>query len=65
VALFAAGYLAVWTGFSVAATLAQDLVHAALAADDMGPVVRPLAGAILLVGGAYQFTPLKRVCLAH
>jgi predicted metal-binding membrane protein len=31
----------------------------------MGPVVRPLGGAILLLAGAYQFTPLKRVCLAH
>jgi len=66
VALFAGGYLAVWTAFSVMATLAQGVVHAAaLAADEMGPVVRPLAGAILLVAGVYQFTPLKRVCLAH
>jgi predicted metal-binding membrane protein len=66
VALFAAGYLAVWTGFSLVATVAQGVVHmAALAADDMGPVSRPLAAAILIVAGVYQFTPLKNVCLAH
>lgn len=66
VASFAAGYLAVWSGFSVAATLLQGIVHAAaLAAEEMGPVVGPLAAAILIVAGAYQFTPLKRLCLAH
>ena len=66
VTVFCGGYLAIWTGFGLASTLAQGSVHAAaLAADDMGPVIRPLGAAILLVAGAYQFTPLKRVCLAH
>ena len=66
VVLFSSGYLAIWTAFSVVAALAQGLLHAAaLTADEMGPVVRPLSGAILLLAGAYQFTPLKRVCLAR
>jgi predicted metal-binding membrane protein len=66
VAAFAAGYLSIWAGFSVAATLAQGALHAAaLTAEEMGPVSRPLGGAILLAAGAYQFTPLKRVCLTH
>jgi predicted metal-binding membrane protein len=48
------------------AALAQGVLHgAALTVDEMGQVVRPLGVAILLLAGAYQFTSLKRVCLAH
>jgi len=65
-ALFAAGYVVAWTGFSVAATAAQwalastSLLSAAMASD--GP---RLCGALFLVAGLYQFSPLKASCLAH
>ena len=63
-ALFVAGYLLAWAGFSVAATLAQwGLERAAL----MTPMMRtssPLLGAALFVAaGIYQLTPLKHACL--
>ena len=66
VVLFAAGYLLVWTLFSVAATGAQwalrelGLVNAMMvSSSDL------LSGALLLAGGLYQLTPWKRVCLEH
>jgi predicted metal-binding membrane protein len=54
---FVAGYLAVWTLFSVLATASQiALQQLALAT--------PLVGAIILaVAGIYQLTTLKQVCL--
>jgi predicted metal-binding membrane protein len=54
---FVAGYLAVWTLFSVLATASQiALRQLALAT--------PLVGAIILaVAGIYQLTTLKQVCL--
>jgi predicted metal-binding membrane protein len=62
--IFAGGYVVVWTAFSAAATLAQ---RAFTAADVLTPMMEaraPLAGgAMLLVAGLYQLTPLKRACL--
>jgi predicted metal-binding membrane protein len=63
---FVAAYLLVWAGFSAAATLAQwafqrtDLVDAMLVSSS--PL---LTGALLAIAGLYQFSPLKRICLAH
>ena len=60
----AAGYLAVWAGFSVAATILQRLLSAALVLTPMMELRSPLvSGAVLVVAGVYQFTPLKRACL--
>lgn len=63
---FAAGYLGAWSGFGVGAALLQWGLHRvgwlhgpSLAA---GPA---LGGAILVLAGAYQLTPLKDVCLTH
>src|SRR5215469_15470499 len=63
--MFAAGYLAVWTAFSVAATLAQfALVRAAVLSNAL--TVAPIMGAaILAAAGLYQFTSWKSVCLRH
>ena len=61
---FAAGYLAVWSGFGVAATLAQfaldrwDLISEAMALRSDAA-----AAALILAAGAYQLTPWKRTCL--
>jgi predicted metal-binding membrane protein len=60
----AAGYLFVWTAFSVAATALQRLLAIALALTPMmEPATPAVAGALLLVAGVYQLTPLKLACL--
>jgi len=63
---FAAAYLAVWTGFSVVATLAQyvldsrDLISGAMAVRSDAQ-----AGLVILVAGVYQLSPWKQACLRH
>lgn len=63
--LFAAGYLAIWTVFSAAATAVQfALLHGALISNAL--ITTPRAGAaILAVASIYQLTPLKQVCLGR
>ncbi|HSD74374.1 MAG TPA: DUF2182 domain-containing protein [Steroidobacteraceae bacterium] len=62
---FAAGYLAIWTLFSLVATLLQRLASAALLLSPMMELQnRVWAGGLLVLAGIYQFTPLKRTCLA-
>jgi predicted metal-binding membrane protein len=64
---FAAGYLAVWLAFAVAATaLHWALENARLvSAMMMGSQSRWLSGAVLIAAGIYQLTPMKRACLSH
>ena len=63
---FLAGYLLVWTGFSLVATVAQwGLQKAALLSMMMKPTGNVLPGIVLLVAGVYQWTPLKHACLRH
>lgn len=63
---FVAAYLAVWLGFSAAAVAAQWLLQRI---DWVDPMLvsssRLLTGALLLVAGLYQFSPLKRLCLSR
>jgi predicted metal-binding membrane protein len=62
--LFVAGYLAVWMGFAALATAAQWALHGAALVDAMGASKTKWLGGVLLLGAAaYQFTPLKDVCL--
>jgi predicted metal-binding membrane protein len=65
-ALFAAGYLVAWGGFSVAATLGQwGLERAALLSPmDMTTTSARLGGLLFLAAGLYQLTPLKQACLS-
>ena len=64
-AMFLLGYLALWTGFSVMATLAQWGLHTASLMTGMSGV-GPILGAVLLAAaGIFQWTPLKHACLAH
>lgn len=64
-AAFVAGYLAIWGGFSLAAAMAQWVLEKASRADGMMAIADPwLAGALLVAAGLYQFSPLKRACLA-
>ena len=65
-AAFVAGYLAVWTLFSLGATFAQWGLEAAALLSPMMVSSSPGLGATLLVGaGLYQLTPFKDACLAH
>lgn len=61
---FVAGYLLAWLGFSVGATLMQwGLAEAVLLSPMMVSVSPWLGGALLIVAGIYQWTPLKYACL--
>jgi predicted metal-binding membrane protein len=64
-AVFVLGYLVVWTIFSVAAAVTQTGLHtAALLSPAMATTSPLLAGGLLIVAGVFQWTPLKRACLA-
>jgi predicted metal-binding membrane protein len=66
IVLFVTGYLLVWGAFSLAATAAQwtlqryALLSPALAMEDS-----VVGGALFILAGVYQFTPLKHACLSH
>jgi predicted metal-binding membrane protein len=65
-AVFLSGYLLVWTGFSVLATLAQWGLHEAALLSPMMVSTSPILGGILLLAaGIFQWTPLKYACLKH
>ena len=65
-AVFLCGYLFVWVGFSVLATLVQwGLQSAALLSPMMVSTSPILGGTLLIAAGIFQWTPLKDVCLAH
>jgi predicted metal-binding membrane protein len=65
-AVFAAGYLAAWGLFSLAAVVAQwALEQAALLSPMMVSASPWLGGGLLILAGIYQWTPLKNVCLVH
>lgn len=64
--MFGLGYLFVWVGFSAIAALAQWRLHEmAMLSPAMSASSPYLAGAILIVAGAYQLTPWKGACLTH
>ena len=66
VGIFLLGYLLVWTGFSALAAVAQWLLHAkALLSPLMVGTSPVLGGALLVVAGIFQWTPLKNACLTH
>ena len=64
-ALFTAGYLLAWGGFSVAVTLAQwALEQASLLAPMAMKTTSPLLGGLLFIAaGLYQLSPPKSACL--
>ena len=70
VALFALGYAAVWTGFSVLAASLQlgiqgsGLMEASVFGTSPA-LVAPLGGLILIGAGLYQVAPAKATCLEH
>ena len=65
-AVFALGYLLVWTAYGAGAALAQWALHeAALLSPTMASTSAVLGGGLLIGAGLFQFTPLKRVCLTQ
>jgi predicted metal-binding membrane protein len=65
VILFSSGYAVAWAGFSLAAALLQAGLtnHALVSPMMMKTTSASLAGGILILAGAYQFTSLKQSCL--
>jgi predicted metal-binding membrane protein len=63
---FVAAYLAVWFAFSALATATEWVLQAI---DWINPMIvstsKALTAALLLIAGVYQFSPLKRACLAR
>lgn len=63
--IFVAAYLAVWTVAGIvafaAAVLAEDLARSATWS---APTFARIGGAMLVIAGVYQLSPLKHVCLA-
>ena len=65
-ALFVLGYVAIWTLFSAAATVAQwGLDQAALLSPMMVTNSPALGAGLMVAAGIYQMTPFKNSCLEH
>jgi predicted metal-binding membrane protein len=63
--IFVLGYIVVWTAFSIAASLMQATLHGVAILSPAMAMRSPLLGGTLLVAaGVFQWTPLKRACLA-
>jgi predicted metal-binding membrane protein len=64
--IFVAGYLTVWAAVSLVATLTQLGLERAAALSAQTLAATPVVGGVLLiVGGLYQLTPLKTMCLSR
>jgi predicted metal-binding membrane protein len=64
--VFVLGYLLVWGGFSVVATLAQWGLHTGALLSPMIVITSPIVGGLLLMAaGIFQWTPLKSTCLTQ
>jgi predicted metal-binding membrane protein len=64
--VFALGYLAIWTVFSLAAVALQyALQRLALLSPMMETSSVVLAGVLLVAAGIYQWLPIKQACLRH
>ncbi len=64
-ALFGSGYMVVWLGYSLVSAAAQVGVQRAAWFDHAGRLPAAAGGAVLLVAGLVQLTPLKQACLSH
>jgi predicted metal-binding membrane protein len=63
---FVAGYIAVWSAFSLAVTVLQwGLLEARLISPMMRASSPWLGGGLLVTAGLYQLTPAKSACLAR
>lgn len=63
-AAFLAAYFAVWTGFALLALAGDAVLHRLVGAWGwLGDRPWLIAGAVLVIAGAFQFSPLKERCL--
>ena len=63
-AVFVAGYAAIWTGFAAAAVALQLLLSQTIALSMMMAVTSAvIGGGLLVAAGLYQMSPLKSACL--
>jgi predicted metal-binding membrane protein len=62
---FILGYLLVWSAIGVAPFIAYKAFGPLSASAALLPWLPALAGAVLIIAGAYQFTGWKRVCFDH
>jgi predicted metal-binding membrane protein len=61
---FVAGYIVAWTGFSLLATVTQEILHStALLSSMLVSTSAVFGGVLLLAAGVFQWTPLKNACL--
>lgn len=64
VSLFASGYLLVWSGFSLLASVLEWRLESTRLLAPMGAIPYAVLGALVLAAaGAYQWTPFKTRCL--
>jgi len=64
--VFVAGYVVVWSAFSLVAAIAQwALQYVGLLSPMMASANSIFAGFVLIAAGVYQWTPLKYACLRH
>jgi predicted metal-binding membrane protein len=64
--VFTLGYLIAWGAFSIGATVAQwALDRLALLSPALAAASPMLGGALFILAGLYQFTPLKQACLRN
>ena len=65
-AVFAAGYVVAWGGFSAAATVVQaSLERSGHLTPMLSSAGAYIGAALLIAAGVYQMTPLKHACLRH
>jgi len=66
VSIVTLGYVLAWSVFSVGASVVQLWLHGRmLLCSNEALIDGRVAAAVLLVAGAYQFTPVKAACLGH
>jgi len=64
--IFVLGYVTAWTGFSIVATLAQEVLHSVTLVSSMGiSTSRIFGGSALIATGIFQWSPLKNACLRY
>lgn len=63
VAVFLAGYIVVWSAMGIPAFVAWRALERRLV--DVSPTAGRIAGVVLVAAAAYQWSPMKAVCLRH
>ncbi len=63
-AVFIAGYLSIWCAFSVIAAISQVVLHNSdLLSSPMGKTGPLLGAGLMIIAGAFHWSPLKEACL--